>query len=459
MDVEPIFKAYDIRGIYPTDVNTEVAYALGRAYAEFLRETSPKKSLRVAVGRDMRASSPELKGALIEGILDDGVNVEDFGMVSTPTFYFGVAYFKYDGGVQVSASHNPKEWNGFKLVRERAIPITKPTGMERIREAIEKRAFARGALPHPRGSARARSDILETEVEEFTKNVGARSRSFTIAIDPANGMGGPDMRAFFKVLPDKILWMNEMPDGTFPSHPPDPLVPENLVPLKRKVLEEGCDLGIASDGDGDRYFFVDEKGEVAPPEILRGIIAAIELDRYPGARIVYDVRPGKITRDMVEEGGGVPVLAPVGHSLIKEKMLVEDAVFGAESSGHYFYKLPYGTFEAPFLLLSTFLSFFAEQGKPLSEIVAPLKKYSNSGEINTRLASREAGAATLEEIKHRYADGVQSSLDGLSVEYPSYWFNVRLSNTEPLIRCILEARDEGTMMRERDRLMEIIAGS
>jgi phosphomannomutase len=231
---------------------------------------------------------------------------------------------------------------------------------------------------------------------------------------------------------------------------------ENVADLKKKVLEEKADLGIASDGDGDRYFFIDEKGESLPQPILRGLMAQIVLKDHPGAKIGYDIRPGKITRDMIEEAGGVPLLTPVGHSLIKGMMIKEGAVFGGESSGHYCFKLDYGTFEAPVVLVSKLLQYISEQNKPLSEIVAPYKKYFHSGEINMKIPSHEQGLAKIEEIKQKYSNGEQNLLDGVTVEYPEFWFNLRLSNTEPLIRLALEGVSQEIVNQKAEEIKKII---
>ncbi|HEV3245341.1 MAG TPA: phosphomannomutase/phosphoglucomutase [Candidatus Paceibacterota bacterium] len=455
MRLEPqIFKAYDIRGIYPGEIDDEGAYLIGRAYATLLQQENPATRLKVGVGSDMRTSSPSLKKSLIVGLTDTGLEVDDMGLVSTPAFYFGIGFFGYDGGIQVSASHNPKEWNGFKLVRREAVALTNRSGIFTLRDMItQNQMFPKTDRP---GMIHVRGQVTMRMVEEQTKDAPA-VRRFKIAIDPANGMGLPDMKALFEKLNCEIVWINDTLDGTFPAHPADPMIPSNLEQLRHAVLEHRCDLGIAPDGDGDRYFFIDEKGETVPQEILRGIMAQIALSKNPGASIVYDVRPGMITNDMILEAGGRPVRAPVGHSLIKEVMLAKNAVFAAESSGHYFYKFPYGSFEAPVVLILELLAFLTGKNLPVSQIVEPLRKYWNSGEINIPLEKRENGVAAMEQLKRTYADGKQSQLDGLSIQYPDYWFSVRLSNTEPLVRLILEARDKGTMERERDKLMAAMA--
>jgi len=409
----------------------------------------------------MRLSSPELKQQFIRGLLDSGIAVDDLGTISTPTFYYATAYYGFDGGVQVSASHNPKDWNGFKFVGRHSSPIGFANGINKIQSAIESEQLAPLVDEKDRGVLTTRFAVLDTVVrEQFVEmNVTEpKIHSFKIAIDAASGMGGPDMQVFFAKLPCTTIWLNETPDGTFPAHPADPMKEENTADLRKKIVEEHCDLGIASDGDGDRYFLFDEKGESVPQEILRGIMAQIELHTHIGATVVYDIRPGKITRDMIDEAGGRSIIAPVGHSLIKQKMIDEAAVFGGESSGHFFYKLTYGTFEAPFVLLYKFLTFLTAQKKPLSVVVAPFKRYINSGEINTRLESRDAGKKILEHMKEVYKDGIQTSIDGLSVSYPTNWFNIRLSNTEPLIRFIVEASNREIMEKKRDEILQLING-
>ncbi len=456
-----IFKAYDIRGIVPTEIDSGVAYTLGRAFASLMLKRNPGKKLKVAVGGDMRLTTPELKTYFMNGAADVGVNVDDLGMVSTPTFYFGVGFFEYDGGAQITASHNPKEWNGFKVVGARVSPIGKDSGIAEMQQMIERRVLAPFVEGPEKGVIRGRGDILQRAVMEqhgAPSRPGTKSaiKEYRIAIDAGNGMGGEDMRELFKLLPCQVIWINEKPDGTFPAHPADPMVEENTRDLRRIIVEKKCDLGISSDGDGDRYFFFDEKGEAVPQEILRGVIAQIELEKNPRAKIVHDVRPGKITTDLIVQSGGTPIISPVGHSLMKETMLSEDAVFGGESSGHFFYKLPYGTFEAPILLVTRFLEYISKQNKPLSQIVAPHKLYANSGEINSRLESREQGLSVLEKIKHAYAGGKQHFLDGVTIEFPDFWFSVRLSNTEPLIRLIVESPDRPTMETKRDEILTLI---
>lgn len=457
MTVEPgIFKAYDIRGIYPEQINEESAYALARAYATLIIKENPDRRLKIAVGADMRLSSPALKLRVIAGLLDSGIDVEDIGLVSTPTFYYAVAKFGYDGGLQVSASHNPKEYNGLKMVRRGAVPISKNTGIMEMKTIIETESFA--ALAEQSGELSKRENAVQSEAEDLSAGFDlSKIRPLRIAADSSNAMGALDLEALFAKLPQiELVKMNFELDGSFPVHEADPMKAENTAELCRKVVTEKCDLGIAPDGDGDRIFFIDERGEVLPQAILRGMMAQIELREHPGATVAYDIRPGRITKDMIEEFGGKAVVTPVGHSLIKEEMIKQGAIFGGESSGHYFYKLPYGTFEAPMLLILKLLKFISESGKPFSEIVAPFKRYAHSGEINTRVGNQAEAAAKIEQIKKLYQDGKQIFIDGVTVEYPDYWFNLRASNTEPLIRFTIEARSPEIMAAKRDEIMALL---
>ncbi len=452
-----IFKAYDIRGVYPEEIDEQAVRNIARGFAALLQAENPGKKLKVAVGMDMRLSSPNLKEEAIEGLIESGADADDLGLVSTPTFYFGTAYYGYDGGLQISASHNPKQYNGVKLVRRGAGPVSKDSGIFAIRDMI-----VGGKLPPPATAPGRRGERLDAVDEEVVAELAFAAASaphkFKIVIDAANGMGALDMAALFRHLPGEIVEMNFALDGTFPAHEADPLKPENVKDLCARVAAEHADLGIATDGDGDRIFIVDGKGEIMPPHILRGVMAQIELKDNPGATVAYDIRPGRITADMIAELGGKPVITPVGHSLIKEMMIKEGAIFGGESSGHFFYAMPFGTFEAPMVLVAKFLAWLSEQNKPLSAAIAPYKRYAHSGEINFKLKDRAAIEAKIEEIKTKFADGKQIYIDGVTVEYPDYWFNVRASNTEPLLRLTVEARNQEVLNRELPKLKQLISG-
>lgn len=452
MKIDPsVFKAYDIRGIYPTQLDEETAYRIGRAFSRILQSENPGKQLNIVVSSDMRLSSPQLKQKVIAGITDSGQNVIDIGMTTTPAFYFGVAYFGYDGGIQVSASHNPKEYNGFKMVRAKAVPVSGESGIEEIRDMCLKNEFPKIT---EKGNVSKLDGVVAKMVETERADVDWKSiKPFKIVVDPANGMGSIDVAAMFADLPCQLIKLNFTPDGTFPAHTPDPLIDENLRQLKYEVIRQKADFGIAPDGDADRYFFVDEKGNSLRQEILRGIMAQISLKEHPGATVAYDIRPGKITLDMILEAGGKPSVTRVGHSLIKEQMIRENAVFGGESSGHYFYQFPFGTFEAPVSLVMRFLIFLSQQNKPFSQIVAPLMRYHHSGEINSKIADPQA---KVKAIIDKYKDAKQSTLDGITIEYPDFWFNVRTSNTEPVLRLNLEAKTQELMETKRDEVLSLI---
>lgn len=448
---ETIFKAYDIRGIYPGQIDERVAYKIGAGYAAFIFKKNPNAK-DIVVGEDMRLSSPALKKELIRGLVESGLNVIDIGLASTPTFYFAVGYYDYDGGIQVSASHNPKEYNGFKLVRNKGLPISKNSGINEIRNIILSSDF----LPeNKKGKIIIKKNVLRDLVKEQLSKIDISGvKGFKIAIDAANAMGALDMEELFGSLPADLIKINFKIDGSFPSHLPDPLAEKNLKLLKEAVLENKADLGIAPDGDADRYFFIDEKGNTLRQEILRGIMAQIELKEHPGATVCYDIRPGRITRDMIDEAGGKAIVTPVGHSLIKEVMIANDAIFGGESSGHYFYKKPYGTFEMPIILIAKFLKFLSEKNAPFSEAVKPYLKYHHSGEINFKVRSV---AEKLREAEKKYNDAKINRLDGITIEYPDWWFNLRGSNTEPFIRLNLEACNKELMeekVKEISRLLE-----
>ena len=452
MKINPsIFKAYDIRGIYPDDLNKDTAYKLGVAFANLVSEEIGKEKITLTVGGDMRLSTPELKKSLIKGITEAGASVVDIGLVSTPTFYFGVSHLNTDGGIIVSASHNPKEWNGFKLTRDKAKPVSFETGIRELKKRIEKDKLS---LSNTKGEVKTNSEILKAQIEHDFKFFNLdKINSFKVAVDPANGMGAQYMEVMFKNLPIRSVKMNFDIDGTFPSHEADPIKKENLVDLKKKVVEESCDLGIAIDGDGDRVFFIDDKGEAIDQSIIRGILAKLFLEEKPGSKICYDIRPGRITRDLIEENGGVPIVTPVGHSLIKAKTLEEGAYFAGESSGHFFLNMEAGCFEVPVIIIGKLLEEFSRAGEKVSEYIKPYQKYYHSGEINSEVEDKEK---VFQKLEKKYNDGKINKLDGVTVEFPDFWFNVRGSNTEEKVRLNLEARDEKTMKEKRDEILKII---
>jgi phosphomannomutase len=447
-----IFKQYDIRGLVDTEITSELAYQIGLAYATFLsKEIAEGSQLTVVVGRDMRESSVKYQESLMRALVESGARVLDVGLVSTPAFYFSVGHLKAHGGIMVSASHNPAAYNGFKLTRANAVPISGDTGILEIARMVE------GGKEVGRWEGGQVKNIEGIPVlaahAEFEHTGKHPIKRMKIVVDTANGMGAQYMDELFKIINADVTKMFWDFDGTFPNHEADPFKPENTRALCEKVVELGADVGIATDGDGDRIFFVDDKGKPVAPAILRGLLAQIVLRDNPGATICYDIRPGKITRDMIEEVGGKPSVTRVGHSLIKEQMRKVSAVFGGESSGHFLYVFPTGVYEGPVTVATQILQEITRQGRSLSEIVEPLERYVHSGEMNFTVQDKEA---VMHALKEKYHDGELNELDGITITYPFFWFNVRASNTESKLRLNLEAVDRATMERYRDEIVAFI---
>ncbi|HYF05089.1 MAG TPA: phosphomannomutase/phosphoglucomutase [Patescibacteria group bacterium] len=470
MNIETsIFKAYDIRGFYPSQLNEAGAEAIARAFATLLKSELPEgKVPRVGISRDMRLSSPALRDAVVKGLTKSGFDVVDFGMQATPIFYFGVGYLSLDGGIQISASHNGPEWNGLKLVRASSVPVSGDTGIMQIKNIVLTDAYITsgrvGIVEHYKDldkvNVQEHLQLAGVEVKDGTVYFARGKKSMkklTIAIDPANAMGISEFGEFFAQLPNvELVKINWEYDGTFPAHESDPMVAKNLEPTQKLVVESGADFGMVPDGDADRLFFIDEKGEVVPPEFIRGLLAQFVLREHPGARVAYDIRPGRITRDMIEEMGGYSEVTRVGHSLIKEQMIKNNIEFGGESSAHFFYRTPQGTFECQMIAVLRVMQYLSENNKPFSQLIAPYKRYFNSGELNTKVANREVVAERLVEIKQKYAGGALNEIDGIFIEFPDVWFSVRASNTEPVLRLIVEARSKAVMDKYVEEILGII---
>ncbi len=476
-----IFKAYDIRGLYPEELDENLARSIGEAFTLFLQDEVNRSDLRIVVAMDMRLSSPSLKKEVIKGIRSRGGNVIDIDLSSTPMFYFAVADLNADGGLIVSASHNPKNYNGCKLVRNNAIPLSKETGIVEIRDIVKeiKEEKNRKSVEHEMGSYKKKTDSITDYIDHELAYVLKESKSkhsndadqvndlfstlkdITVVCDPANSMGATYVDALFNRIPAQLIPMNFRLDGRFPAHQPDPLVEENLKSLKERVLEENADLGIATDGDGDRVFLVDDQGKMVPSHILRGLLAKIFLRNHPGSSICYDIRPGRITQDMIVEFGGKPVVTRVGHSLIKEKMREVDAVFAGESSGHYFYRFDHGSYEAPVLMITLLLLELVRERNnqgddrlSFADLIHPYKKYVHTGEINSKVEDKQQ---VLDRIVKTFDDAKHISfLDGVTIEYDNFWFNIRPSNTESLLRLNLEAINKKILIEKRDEVLAII---
>jgi phosphomannomutase len=431
-----------------------MAYLLGLAFVELRKNDSDYQDgekLQIAVGRDMRLSSPALKDNLIRGLVDAGADAIDLGLVSTPTFYFAVAKYKYNGGIMISASHNPKEWNGFKLVRAGGVPVSGETGIEFIKEKITTNHF----LPVvEKGKIIFNNQALTDELNYTWSLIDkTKIKNIKIVADSANGMGATYLEPILKELPGNNTPLNFELDGSFPAHEADPLKEENLEELKKEIIKQKADLGISTDGDGDRVFFVDNLGETINPAIIRGLLAQSFLADKPGAKIGYDVRPGKITPDLITASGGIPVITRVGHSLIKEQMIKEDIYFAGESSGHFYFNSNVGCFEFPSLMILKLLIIFSASDLPISEQIKPYKKYFQSGEINRNVNDKNS---VFTAIENKYSSAEINKLDGVTITYPDFWFNVRGSNTEPKIRLNLEAISQEIMEKKRDEVLELI---
>jgi phosphomannomutase len=461
-----VFKAYDIRGVYPSELDEEGAYAIGRAYVEVFE---PK---RIAVGRDMRVSSPSIAGAVIRGAADAGSEVTDIGMVGTEMLYFAVGELGLDGGVAVTASHNPKEFTGMKIVRRGALPVGGDSGLTQIRDkalslqgsqATSAKDTCEGQAPVLSAESGAREmsksvtkvDIYPAFVDKVLSFVDVEAiKPLRVVIDAANGMAGAMLPPLLDRLPVNAVRCFFEPDGTFPNHEPNPLLPENREFVIGKVLDEKAELGIAFDGDADRCFFVDDTGEFVPGDFATALLAETMLEKEPRAKIIYDVRASWAVPDTIRRAGGIPLVNRVGHAFIKHRMREEGAAFGGEVSGHYYFRdfsqADSGTI--PALLMLELLS---KRGKPLSEILRPFReRYFLSGEINTPV---DDIALKLQEVKERFADeGEVSHLDGVSITAKDWHMNVRPSNTESLLRLNLEALDRKLMEQKRDEVLAVI---
>ena len=443
-NVPNIFKSYDIRGLYPEELNDELAYDIGRAFVEELGVAS------IVVGRDMRPSGDALYEALARGANDAGADVTDVGLVSTDALYYAVGKYDFAGGVMITASHNPATYNGLKMTRDRAQAISLETGLSAIRERIASGTFAPPAAK--RGTI-ARRDVLDDFAQHCLGFVDpARIKPFKIAIDAGNGMAGLTVPYVFKHLACAVTPLFFELDGTFPNHPASPIEPENMVDLQRAVIEGGCDLGVAFDGDADRMFVVDEKGGLVGGDIVTALVAINTLKRYPGAKILYNLICSRSVPEEIRKNGGIPIRSQVGHSLIKKTMRDEDVVFGGEHSGHFYFRDNWFADSGMIALLQC-LEVFSDAGKPVSEVIAPIDTRFRSGEINSRVADIPGKLAALEA---HYADAEIDHLDGLTVQYADWWMNVRASNTEPLLRLNVEGDTKDVMERKRDEALRLI---
>ncbi len=446
---ESIFKAYDIRGSYPDALNEDVARQIGRAYVNYLELPGS----RVVVGRDMRLSGETLEEAFIRGVTEAGADVLNIGLVSADALYFAVGHLEEPGGAMVTASHNPKDYNGLKLCRENAIALSGEEGIFQIRDLITS-----GKLPEPNeysGSVEEGDITVEYAKHclSFIKTEGLRA--LKIVVDAGNGMAGKMLPPIFERLPFEYVPMYFELDGSFPNHPPNPIEPENMEKLQERVVAEGADFGAAFDGDADRVFIVDEKGVTISGDLLATLVAKNVLEKEPGATIVYSAVCSKALPELVRREGGRPIRTRAGHSIIKPQMRKNDAAFGGEHSGHFYFRDNYFA-DSGIIAMLTVAELVARQEGPISELLAPIDPYVRSGEINSEVEDQEA---TLKKVEEHYANRDEPEidhLDGLTVDFGDWWFNLRPSNTEPLLRLNVEAKDRDTMEKERDELLGLI---
>jgi len=449
MHISPkIFKAYDIRGLYPSELNEDGARRIGRAFVAYLQ------AKRIGVSRDMRVSSPSLATAFIDGAREQGADVLDYGLCATDMLYFAVVRDGLDGGAQITASHNPGEYNGVKMVRREAFPLSGDAGIDEIRDMVVGDALP--APAGPRGALEAR-DILDAYVEKVLSFVDASAiQPFSVVLDAGSGMAGLVAPPLFDRLPCRTVRLCFEIDGTFPNHEANPLLEENRADIVAKVRETHADIGIAWDGDADRCFFIDGDGEFIAGDFITALLAEAALAKAPGATIIYDVRASYAVKDTVAAHGGTALMNRVGHAFIKRRMREEDAAFGGEVTGHYYFR-DFHYADNGFIPALLILELMSRKRQTLSQLLEPLRaKYFISGEINTRMSDMDTVRARLDDLAARYRDGHTYTLDGFSAELDDWHFNVRASNTEPMLRLNLEAVTPALMAEKRDEVLAII---
>ena len=450
-----IFKAYDIRGLYPEEIDETIAEKVGLAFRSILDlpegaspgAGGPRPS--VVVSHDMRSHSGPLADALIGGLLRSGLDVIDIGLATTPMSYFAVGHLGADGGIQVTASHNPSRYNGFKLSRREARPVSGTSGIAVIEERVESGDLPEAEAPGELRKADVFDDYQRVVLSHLRRPEGARR--LRVAVDCANGMGALYRPILEAAGIDLIPLYFEL-DGTFPNHEANPLELENLRDLSRAVSDQRADLGVSFDGDADRAAFVDERGEPVGSDLTTALIAGELLTRHPGGTVIYDLRSSRAVAEHVRAAGGTPVRERVGHSFMKATLREKDGVFGGELAGHYYFR---DTFYADSAILAVIemLNLLWKEGRPLSELVAPLARYAKTPETNFEVEDKEGA---MRELAQRYADAEIDHLDGVTIRYPTWWANVRPSNTEPLLRLVLEADTAEEMERRRDEIVAIL---
>jgi phosphomannomutase len=440
-----IFKAYDVRGVYPSELTDDAAYAIARGLVQFLGVN------QIAVGRDMRVSSPALAQAVIRGITDQGADAIDLGMTTTDELYFAVGKYGYPGGVMITASHNPGKYNGMKMCRAEAVAMSSETGVNEIRDIALSGTFQQ---PTRTGQVIQR-DVTDAYIQHALSFIDVKKvRPLKIAVDAGNGMAGMVIPRVFQHLPAHLVPLFFELDGTFPNHPASPLEPENTEELRRVVPKEQCDMGVAFDGDADRMFLINEKGELLGGDMVTALVSQSLLRRYPGSAILYNLICSRSVPEVIERNGGRAIRTRVGHSFIKAQMREQDAIFGGEHSGHFYFRDNWYA-DSGLIAFLIVLELISESGKTVSELLAPIDTRFRSGEINSEVSDQKGKMAAIEQ--QYSAQGAKVDyLDGITVGFPTWWFNVRPSNTEPLLRLNLEADTHEEMERRRDEVLHLI---
>jgi phosphomannomutase len=445
-----IFKAYDVRGLYPAELNAEVSRQIGRGFVTYLN------AKKIGVSRDMRVSSPELAAAFIDGARQQGAEVVDYGMLPTDVMYHAVVTDKLEGGAQITASHNPGAYNGIKMVRTGALPLSGDAGIGDIRDMIVN---DRLPPPAPQPGATSSRDVVPGYLEKVMSFIDPSViKPFNVVLDAGSGMAGLVAPQLFDRLPCRTTRLCFQIDGTFPNHEANPLIEENRQDITAEVIRQQADIGIAWDGDADRCFFIDGSGEFISGDFVTALLAEAFLLKTPGATVIYDLRASHAVKDVVAKYGGRALMNRVGHAFIKQRMRQEDGIFAGEVTGHYYFRDFYYA-DNGFIPALLILELMSKKNMSLRQLLQPYRdRYFISGEINTKLKSMDEVPARLAAIESRYQDAELQTLDGVSVDYPDWHFNVRASNTEPLLRLNLEAQTPALMERKRDEVLGIIRG-
>lgn len=439
-----IFKAYDIRGIYGEQLTDEAAYQIGAGLAKYLQ---PKE---IAIGRDMRTSSDTLFENLARGINEQGVNVIDLGLISTDALYFAVGKFEYDGGVMITASHNPKEYNGFKICRKHAEPLSGQEGLKQVLESIQAGSYKEKASEK---GVIVRRDINEDYAEHCLSFIDpGKVKPFKVVIDAGNGMAGKTLPAVLEKLPLEVTPLFFDLDGTFPNHPASPIELENLEDLRKKIAEVKADFGVAFDGDADRMFLLDKNGKQLGGDMTTALVSKSLLKKNPGETILYNLICSRAVPELIDQMGGKAIRTRVGHALIKPLMKKHNAIFGGEHSGHFYFR-DFWFADSGMIAFLVCAELISEEGRTLDDMVADIDSYVRSGEINSRV---DSAGEKIDEVAEAFSDGEQDRLDGLTVGYDDWWFNLRPSNTEPLLRLNVEAESRDLLDKKVDKLLKII---